>query len=114
LPFLVSAWRHTWNRVIEIEWAVKNGATFVPSPKKPRKAKKTRAGKRNAVGKKAMSGDEDEEDIPMDGIHQMLEGESSGSTNPLKRFTVEEDVVQAMSETPQKRVKCEIKVEGEV
>lgn len=61
-----------------------------------------------------MSGDEDEEDIPMDGIHQMLEGESSGSTNPLKRFTVEEDVVQAMSETPQKRVKCEIKVEGEV
>lgn len=101
-------------RVIEIEWAVKNGATFVPSPKKPRKAKKTKAGKRNAVGKKVMSGDEDEEDMPMDGIHQMLEGESSGSTNPLKRFKVEEDVVQAISETPQKRVKCEIKLEGEV
>ncbi|KAG1888061.1 P-loop containing nucleoside triphosphate hydrolase protein [Suillus subluteus] len=100
-------------RVIEIEWAVKNGATFVPSPKKPRKARKTKAGKRNAVGKKGMSGDEDEEDMPMDGIHQMLEGESSGSANPLKRFKVEEDVVQAISETPQKRVKCEIKVEGD-
>ncbi|KAG1805308.1 P-loop containing nucleoside triphosphate hydrolase protein [Suillus subaureus] len=101
-------------RVIEIEWAVKNGATFVPSPKKPRKARKTKAGKRNAVGKKVMSGEEDEEDIPMDGIHQMLEGESSGSANPLKRFKVEDDVVQAISETPQKRVKCEIKVEGDV
>ncbi|KAG2032070.1 P-loop containing nucleoside triphosphate hydrolase protein [Suillus americanus] len=100
-------------RVIEIEWAVKNGATFVPSPKKPRKAKKTKAGKRNVVGRKVMSGDEDEEDMPMDGIHQMLEGESSGSVNPLKRFKVEEDVVQAISETPQKRAKCEIKVEGD-
>lgn len=100
-------------RVIEIEWAVKNGATFVPSPKKPRKAKKTKAGKCNAMGKKVMNGDEDKEDMPMDGIHQMLEGESSGSANPLKRFKVEEDVVQAVSETPQKRVKCEIKVEGD-
>ncbi|KAG2143088.1 P-loop containing nucleoside triphosphate hydrolase protein [Suillus clintonianus] len=98
-------------RVIEIEWAVKNGTTFIPSPKKPRKAKKTKAGKRKAVGK-VMSGDEDEEDLTMDGIHQMLGGESSGSANPLKRFKVEEDVTQAMSATPQKRVKCE--VEGDI
>ncbi|KAG2127654.1 P-loop containing nucleoside triphosphate hydrolase protein [Suillus bovinus] len=103
-------------RVIEIEWAVKNGTTFVPSPKKPRKAKKTKAGKRTAAGKKVMSGDEDEEDMLMNGIHQMLEGEPSASANPLKRFKVEEDIVQAMamSETPQKRVKCEMKAEGDV
>jgi kinesin family protein 22 len=60
-----------------------------------------------AVGK-VMTGNEDEENLPMDGIHQMLESESSGSANPLKRFQVEEDVTQAMSETPQKRVKCEV------
>ncbi|KAJ8594963.1 kinesin-domain-containing protein [Rhizopogon salebrosus TDB-379] len=95
-------------RVIEIEWAVKNGTKFDPTPKKPRKTKK-KAGKgmTTAVGK-VMTGNEDEENLPMDGIHQMLESESSGSANPLKRFQVEEDVTQAMSETPQKRVKCEV------
>ncbi|OAX36355.1 kinesin-domain-containing protein [Rhizopogon vinicolor AM-OR11-026] len=99
-------------RVIEIEWAVNNGTKFVPTPKKPRKAKKTKAGssKTVVVGKVA-SGDEDEENMPMYGIHQMLEGESSGSANPLKRFKVEEDVAQAVSETPQKKAKCEVKVE---
>lgn len=58
-----------------------------------------------------MSGDEDEESMPMYGIHQMLESESSGSTNPLKRFKVEEDAAQAVSETPQKKVKCEVNVD---
>jgi len=103
-----------WNRVIEIEWAVKNGTKFVPSPKKPRKAKKTKtkAGReKSAAASNVMSGDEDEESMPVYGIHQMLEGESSGSTNPLKRFKVEEDVAQAVSEIPQKKVKCEVNVD---
>lgn len=99
------------NRLIEIEWAVKHGTDFIPTPKKPRRAKKTKAGKGKGVVTKVMNGDEDEENMPMDGIHQMLESESSGSANPLKRFKSEEDVAQALLETPQKKVKCEVIVE---
>lgn len=33
------------NRIIEIEWAVKNGKEFKPSPKKPRKTKTKKKGK---------------------------------------------------------------------
>jgi len=103
------------NRVIEIEWAVKNGTEFIPTPKKPRKAKRTKAGKgKTAAVGKVMNGDEDEENIPINGIHQMLEGDSSGSINPLKRFQVMEDVAQVVSETPQKKVKCEVIVEEEM
>ncbi|OJA15444.1 hypothetical protein AZE42_02216, partial [Rhizopogon vesiculosus] len=110
--FLFLSAHDAWNRVIEIEWAVNNGTKFVPTPKKPRKAKKTKAGSsKTVVVGKVTSGDEDEENMPMYGIHQMLEGESSGSANPLKRFKVEEDVAQAVSETPQKKAKCEVKVE---
>ena len=49
----------TANRIIEIEWAVKHGKPFEPSPKKPKKLKTKRSkekGKNKAKGKERVAG----------------------------------------------------------
>ena len=44
-PLLVLLIYTLLNRIIEIEWAVKNDKEFVPTPKRPRKAKKKKGGR---------------------------------------------------------------------
>ncbi|KIJ61547.1 hypothetical protein HYDPIDRAFT_96250 [Hydnomerulius pinastri MD-312] len=109
-------------RVLEIEWSVKHGKEFVPSPKKARKAR----GKKRKVATLAL-GRAREEGTSMGSAGQSLmgqgslddveeeegesgHGEASGSALGNIKEEEYEGVAMAL-ETPAKRSRCEIKME---
>ncbi|KAI6127555.1 kinesin-domain-containing protein [Pisolithus thermaeus] len=102
-------------RVLEIEWAVKNGKEFIPTPKKSRKVR----GKKRKV---AIDRTREGPSVDYDSVAQTTlddqEGKvgSSGAepsrTGILDRVKEEEYEGQAVNlETPAKKSRCEIKVE---
>ncbi|OSC97390.1 kinesin-domain-containing protein [Trametes coccinea BRFM310] len=82
-------------RIIEIEWAVKNDRPFKPSPKKPRRASSKRGHSKNGKGKYKLAppndaveeGDEDdEEEAGNSGVDkENLGGESGEASGSAKR-----------------------------
>ncbi|KAF9236661.1 P-loop containing nucleoside triphosphate hydrolase protein [Melanogaster broomeanus] len=97
-------------RVLEIEWALKNGKEFVPSPQKPRKAR----GKKRKVAAitlgRSLMGQEQVDDIQNgaeDGSGE--EAAASGSGSGLILGQIKEEYEG--QETPAKRSRYEVKIE---
>lgn len=102
-------------RVLEIEWAVKNGKEFIPSPKKSRKV---RGKKRKIAIDRTHEGPSVDHDSVVqtttdDGERRSGDGAGeANSTGVFGKVKEEEYEGQAMNlETPAKKSKCEIKVE---
>ncbi|KAF9225788.1 kinesin-domain-containing protein [Gyrodon lividus] len=111
-------------RVLEIEWAIKNGKEFVPSPRKARKVR----GKKRKVAAIAL-GRACEEGSSMGSAGQSLmvqgsvddaeggdengSGEEAGSGSGLALGQIKEEYegYAMLVETPAKRSRCEVKME---
>ncbi|KAH7919038.1 kinesin-domain-containing protein [Leucogyrophana mollusca] len=113
-------------RIIEIEWAVKNGQEFVPSPKRVKKPK-AKAKKRQGHTKEEPMDGEDQSGHLVEsgsshlvdsGSSHLVESSTSHSLNPLKRVKAEEDedlYGLGGAETPVKRYRGagDVRVEGQ-
>lgn len=102
-------------RVLEIEWAVKNGKEFIPSPKKSRKVRGKK--RKIAIGRTHEGPSVDHNSVAQTTLDDE-EGRSGGGaaetngTGRLGQVKEEEYEGQAMDlETPAKKSRCEIKVE---
>lgn len=103
-------------RVLEIEWAIKNGKEFIPTPKKSRKV---RGKKRKVAIERTREGPSVDYDSVTRATLDDQEGrKGSGGAEPSKtgilaKVKEEEYEGQAVNlETPAKKSRCEIKVES--
>ena len=99
-------------RVLEIEWAVKNGRDFVPSPKKQRKVR----GKKRKVAVERICEEATSMGQSSIGQSSLDDGEDGergfgdgeGATIKVKE---EYEGQTTIHETPAKRTRCEVKIE---
>ena len=99
-------------RVLEIEWAVKNGKDFVPSPKKQRKVR----GKKRKVAVERICEEATSMGQSSIGQSSLDDGEDGergfghgeGATIKVKE---EYEGQTTIHETPAKRTRCEVKME---
>ena len=98
------------NRIIEIEWAVKNEKEYVPSPKPPRKNKSKKKSKNRSAGEDYAMDVDDSGAGGSGKNHHSFPGSEFGnevtntdSPNKSKRSFTETDEV--VKQTPAKRLK---------
>lgn len=99
-------------RVLEIEWAIKNGEEFVPSPKKARKVR----GKKRKVAVERIRQEATsmgQNSIAQSSFDDGEDGENGDGKGAVV-VQVKEEVYEGQTttpETPAKRTRCEVKME---